>query len=226
MDFNNHVYAVWNFGGMEFWLTDTVRNTWIIGAVLIGIAVIARVKLKSFTEVPSGSQNVFELIVEAFDSFARDTMTDKYANFGRWFFGVMALILFCNLSGLFGLRPPTADLAFTFTLSLTTFFCIHFFGIKYSKGAYFKDYLSPFALFLPMNIVGEIAVPVSLSFRLFGNILGGTIIMGMVYGLLPIYLKIGLPAFLHLYFDIFAGILQSYIFVILSMTFIHQKLPE
>ena len=74
-----------------------------------------------------------------------------------------------------------------------------------------------------MNVVGELAKPVSLSFRLFGNILGGLIIMGLVYQLLPVVLTILLPSVLHLYFDVLVGALQAFIFTVLSMTFISQK---
>ncbi len=226
MDFNNKVHAIVDIFGEEVWITDSIRNTWIIGGLLILFAIFIRFSIKRFDEVPKGLQNFVELIVDAFDSFTRDTMGDENAGFGFWFFGVMVMILLFNLSGLVGLRPPTADLAVTLTFALMTFFAIHYYGITRSKGEYFKGYIDPFAVFLPLNVMSEIATPISLSFRLFGNILGGLIIMGMVYSLFPIWLKVGTPAILHLYFDIFAGVLQSYIFVILSLTFIRQKLPE
>lgn len=189
-------------------------------------AIITRIKLKSFTEIPNAFQNFVELIVESMETFVRDTMGDEYAYFADWFFGVIVLIFCANLSGLIGLRPPTADFATTGAFALSTFVLIHFIGITKSKKEYLKSYVEPFVLFLPLNIIGELATPISLSFRLFGNILGGYIILGMVYGLFPIYLKLGLPAFLHVYFDVFAGVLQSYIFVILSMTFIRSHAPE
>lgn len=189
-------------------------------------ALITRLKLKNFSETPNSFQNFVETIVESMESFVRTTMGDEYAYFADWFFGVIVLIFCSNLSGLVGLRPPTADFATTFAFALSTFVLIHFIGITKSKKDYFKSYFEPFILFLPLNIIGELATPISLSFRLFGNILGGYIILGMLYGLFPIYLKLGIPAFLHVYFDIFSGVLQSYIFVILSMTFIRSKAPE
>ena len=104
---------------------------------------------------------------------------------------------------------------------------IHGFGIK-SKGlGYFKGFLEPVPFLLPINIVGELATPVSLSFRLFGNILGGTIIMGLVYAMFPkIVIFLGIPAALHCYFDVFAGALQAFIFVMLSMTFVSNAMDE
>ena len=105
-------------------------------------------------------------------------------------------------------------------------------GIKTAKGGYFKSYLEPVPILLPINIISEIATPISLSFRLFGNILGGMIIMSMVYmalGNLPSLLKIfniGIPAALHVYFDVFAGCIQTVIFVMLSMIFVKDKIPD
>ena len=98
-------------------------------------------------------------------------------------------------------------------------------GIFKQKGGYFKSYLEPIPVMLPMNIISEISTPISLSFRLFGNILGGSIIMGMVYSL-PTIFKLGIPGVLHIYFDVFAGCIQTVIFVMLSMTFIKDKIGD
>ena len=136
------------------------------------------------------------------------------------------------IAGLFGLRPPTADGNTTMGLAIMTFVMIHFFGAK-AKGplTYAKGFLEPFAALLPLNIMGELATPISLSFRLFGNIVGGLIIMNLLYGALgglstklmgisiPIF-QVGIPAILHIYFDLFAEILQSFIFTMLTMVFI------
>ncbi len=226
MDFNNKVIATYELFGFPIWITETIRNTWIIMGVLILFALFVRSKLNSFKEVPSGFQNVIELMVDTMDNFVRTNMGDKLAYFGNWFFGLFAFILVSNYSGMFGLRPPTADLATTACFGLSTFVLIHFMGITHGKSEYFKDYFRPLPVLFPINVIGEFATPVSLSFRLFGNLLGGVIIMGMVYALFPIFLKIGVPALLHSYFDLFSGFLQSFIFVILSMTFIKGKVPD
>jgi len=226
MDFGSKVIASFYIGDTKIWLTETVVDTWIVMAALFIFAIIVRIKLNSFKEVPeTGFQNFIETIVETMDSFVESNMGTNYKYFGNWFFGVFAFILFSNLSGLLGFRAPTADLATTAALALTTFVLIHFMGIFKSKGSYFKGYLEPMPLLLPMNIISELATPVSLSFRLFGNLLGGTIIMGLIYSL-PIYVKLFIPAVLHVYFDVFAGFLQTFIFVMLSMAFIKDKLPD
>ena len=232
LDANARIIEKLNIGGTEVWITETVVNTWIFMAVLILIAAVLRAKMKNYKYKPNGVQNVIEMAIEYMDSFVRGSMTDKYAYFGNWFFGVFVLILVSNLSGLLGFRPPTADLCTTIAITLTTFFLIHFMGIKTGKSGYFKSYLEPLPFLLPINIISEISTPISLSFRLFGNILGGMIIMAMVYmalGALPGVLKIfnlGVPSVLHIYFDVFAGCIQTVIFVMLSMTFIKDKIPD
>lgn len=232
LDANARIIQRLNIGGTEVWITETVVNTWIFMAILILIAAILRVKMKNYKYKPSGLQNVVEMAIESMDSFVKGSMTEKYAYFGNWFFGIFVLILVSNLSGLLGFRPPTADLCTTFAITLTTFFLIHFMGIKTAKGGYFKAYIEPMPFMLPINIISEISTPISLSFRLFGNILGGMIIMAMVYmalGSLPGVFKIfniGVPSVLHIYFDVFAGCIQTVIFVMLSMTFIKDKIPD
>ncbi len=227
MDFNVHVYGVFNFLGMDFRLTETLRNFWIIGGVLILFAIITRIKLNKFTDVPTTKfQSFVEAVVEAFDNYVVTIMGKENREFGQWYFGVFVIVLLSNLSGLLTLRPPTADLVLTLCFGISTFVLIHFMGITRKKKEYWKGYLEPMPLFLPMNIIGELALPVSLSFRLFGNILGGMIIMALYYELVPIFFKIGIPAIFHIYFDIFAGCLQAYIIVTLSMTFLRQQIPD
>lgn len=225
MDFGSNYIPV-QIGGLTIRLSETIIDTWVVMAVLVVLAIIVRIKLNKFTDVPETRfQNFIETIVESMDNFVGSSMGEKYKYFGNWFFGVFAFILLSNLSGLFGFRAPTADLGTTAALALTTFVLIHFMGIITGKLGYFKGYFEPIPFLLPLNIISELATPVSLSFRLFGNILGGTIIMGLVYTI-PIYLRVWIPAALHIYFDVFAGCLQTFIFVMLSMAFIGDKIPE
>lgn len=238
MDFNNHVAKVIHLFGFEIWITESMINSWIICCVLIILALIVRVSIRNPQKIPSGIQNVGEFVVEAFGNFTSTTM-GKYGRKFTSFYGPMFMfILFCNLSGLFlgpnivpstpelkqlpftFMRPPTADIAVTFSLALITFFMTQGYGIK-TKGIlkWLKGFTEPFFLLTPLNLIGELANPVSLSFRMFGNLLGGTIIMGLFYNL-PWPALVGVPVALHAYFDVFAGVLQSFIFTMLSMTFV------
>lgn len=226
MNFDNKVLTVIRIFNFDVWITETIVNTWIIILFLFIFSLFVRLSIKKFTQIPSGFQNFIELIIESIDNMTKTNMGEKYVCFSAWFFGVFAILLCSNLSGLIGLRPPTADLATTLMFALTTFFLIHFMGIMTDCKSYFKSYIEPFALLLPINIIGELATPISLSFRLFGNIFGGFVIMGMIYALFPMILKLGLPGIFHIYFDIFSGALQAFIFVILSMTFIKDKIND
>lgn len=211
---------VWNIGGLEIWITETIFNTWIIMAVLIAVAVTARIKLRNFQTVPKGFQNGVEAVVETFDKFAVDTLGEKIAYIAPWFFSVFMLILSSALLSVFGLRAPTADWATTFALALSTFILMFLLGLRHRRGEYLKSFFEPHFIFFPLNLIGELAKPISLSFRLFGNMLSGTIILTLYYGLTPMFVQFGIPAFLHAFFDVVFGALQTYIFVIISLMYV------
>ena len=237
VDFNVKFFK-FDIGGFELVFTETMMTTLIVMAILILFAIVVRIKIKNFKPVPDSKfQNFVELIVDGMNNFTIQNMGKKYAYFGTWFFSIFSFIMISNFMGLLTFRPPTADLATTMGLALTTFFLIHFMGLRVNKLGYFKGYVDPLPILLPLNIIGEIATPLSLGLRLFGNILGGTIIMGLFYTAIQIgnnlLAKILIPLFgipiasiLHIYFDLFAGFLQSFIFVILSMSFIKEKIGD
>lgn len=210
-------------------ITETVTSTWIIMAFLIGFSYFAT---RKFDKIPKGLQNTIEVIVDGIYALTGQSMGDgKVKAFGPYMGTLMIFLVFANLAGLLGLRPPTADLNTTFALAAITFIMIHGNGIrKKGIGSYFKGFLDPIPIMLPINLVGELATPISLSFRLFGNIVGGLIIMNLLYGALsalglkfgidiPIFMT-AIPAPLHIYFDVFAGVLQSFIFTMLTMVFV------
>ena len=223
LDFNVSIYGKVHLFGRDFGISQTIVTTWFFMIVLCIIALILRMGLKKYTDKPKGGQNFVEMLVEAMDDFTKTNMGEKYSYFGKWFFGVFTFILLSNLSGLLGFRAPTADLCTTAAITLTTFFLIHFMGITKGKAGYFKGYLEPIPILLPINIISELATPISLSFRLFGNILGGMIIMSMIYSTA---VKFVVPAIAHIYFDVFAGVLQTIIFCMLSQLFIKDKIPD
>jgi len=220
VDLNVNVLWVLQLAGVEIWITETIFNTWLIMLLLIGLAIIARIKLRNFKTVPTGSQNLIEAVVEIFDNFASSTLGDKLSYIAPWFFMVFAFVLSSSLLSVFGLQAPTADWVTTFALAFATFSLMLIMGLKHRKADYLKDYFRPHPIFFPLNFLGELAKPVSLSFRLFGNMLSGTIILTLYYGLTPLFVQIGIPALLNAFFDVFFGALQTYIFVILSLMYI------
>lgn len=223
MDFGYRtVIKLFEIDGQPVGITTTIINTWLVMAVLIIIALIVKYKLSTFTEVPTGKfQNIVESLVEALEGMVTGAMGEELKGFAPFYSSMLIFILFANLLGIIGLRPPTADISTTFALSITTFVMVQGFSLynKKPKG-YLKSFFEPMPLMFPLNVIGELANPISLSFRLFGNLIGGTVIMALVYAALPPLLQLGIPTILHLYFDVFAAALQSFIFVMLSMTFV------
>lgn len=225
-DFMIHSLTKLKFFGQEVYLTTTHVSLLIVCALLIIFAVVVRTKLKDTDGKPGGLQNAAELIVEMLDSMVKSSMGSKNAVKYRNYIGSLFLfLLISNISGLLGLRPPTADYGVTFPLGIITFVLIQYNNIKWNKFRAFTDLFQPIPVLFPINLIGELAVPFSISLRLFGNVVSGTVIMALIYGLLS---KVAFlwPGVLHAYFDIFSGAIQTYVFCMLTMVFISQKIPE
>ena len=214
-------------------VSETVVVTWIIMAAF---AIVSISVTRNFEKIPKGVQNVVEMLVDMINKFTIQTMGEDKKSFAPYMGTVMLFLAVGNLIGLVGLRPPTADLNTTFALSMLTFILIHYNSIKSSDiGNKIKGYFQPLPFLFPINVLGDIATPISLGFRLFGNIVGGLVIMSLLYGALaslsgmiglqsiPIF-QAGIPLVFHAYFDVFSGILQSFIFVMLSMVYISNAM--
>lgn len=216
--------------GKEIWIHETIVHSYVITIGLIIFAFIAGKKIKNAdpTKKPTGVVNVLELLYTALKKLLEDTM-GKGPTRDRLFPYLFTLVMFLpcsNLFGLLGFAPPTSDYNVTLSLALITFTLTQYYGIKTNGiGGYLKGYLAPTPVMLPLNIVGEIANPISLSFRLFGNILSGGIIMGLVYSALKYISPLIAPA-LHVYFDLFSGLVQTFIFTMLTMVFVGGNLPD
>ncbi|MBQ9989886.1 MAG: F0F1 ATP synthase subunit A [Lachnospiraceae bacterium] len=220
VDFMVHGLFSYKFFGHTVWITTTHVCLLIVILFLIGFSIVAGRVMKHATEIPSGFQNVVELIVEMLDKMVGSTMGKHAGPFLNYIGTIFIFILISNFSGLFGLRPPTADYGVTLPLGLATFTLIHYNKFKYQKvKGVIEGLCSPWPFWAPINMIGDIAVPISLSLRLFANVLSGTVMMALVYGLLS---KIAViwPAVLHVYFDLFSGAIQTYVFCMLTMTYI------
>ena len=131
-----------------------------------------------------------------------------------------------NISGLLGLRPPTADYGTTFALALMTFSIITFQKFKHQHvSGVLKGLCDPWPIWAPINLIGDVAIPVSMSLRLFANVLSGVVIEALVYTLISKFAVIW-PAALHVYFDLFSGAIQTYVFCMLTMTYINQAIED
>ena len=214
-----------NLFGQTVYLTTTHVGLLIISIVLVALAIIVNKKIaKSKPEdTPGLLVSAFEIAIEMLDNMVEGTMGINARRFRNWICTIFMFVLLCNISGLFGLRPPTADYGITFALGVITFCIIHYNGIKANRAGHVTSMFKPILL-SPINIIGEFAVPLSLSLRLFGNVMSGTVMMGLIYGLLPPPITTGLPSVLHVYFDLFSGCIQAYVFSMLSMVYISDKI--
>ena len=224
IDFMIHGIFSYEFFGHTVWITTTHVCVLIVLLALVIFSIAAGRTMKRAEQVPAGFQNVVEMIVEMLDKMVGNTMGKNAPKFLNYIGTIFIFILISNISGLFGLRPPTADYGVTLPLGLMTFALIHFNKFKYQKvKGVIEGLCNPWPIWAPINIIGDVAVPISLSLRLFANVLSGTVMMALVYGLLS---KIAIiwPAALHVYFDLFSGAIQTYVFCMLTMTYISDAM--
>lgn len=225
-----------------FMITETVVVTWCVMAVLIGVCLFMTHNLE--VHPTKKRQVIAEYLVGAVQNMVRTSMGEQFVN--SWYVpligALFALSAGCSLSSLVGAYAPTGDLSTVLSWALFVFALITFNKLK-TNGflGYLKGYTEPIPVMTPFNIIGEVATPVSMAFRHFGNIASGgvittliygglTALSGMVLGLLPGALgdllsnipifAAGIPAVLSLYFDLFSSFLQAFIFCMLTMVYV------
>ncbi len=205
-------------GGMDLRFNiETILMTWIVMAVLIIFAFLATRKIDF---IPNPFQVVGELIVTAMYDLTKDALDEELGK--KYFPLICTLFLFLILCNWLGAIPtlvePTKDLNTPLALGIMGFVIAHYSGIK-AKGfkKYLKEYMEPVFFMAPLNIIGELAKVVSISFRLFGNIMGGAIIILVVSHL--IYSLI-LPPVLVAFFSLFIGTIQAFVFTMLTLVYI------
>ena len=227
-DYMIHYLADVKIGDTTVHLTTTHVALIVVSIFLITLALIARhvIKKADPDATPGGFQNAVEIVVEMLGNIVNGIMGSNAYRFVNYVTAIFVFILISNISGLFGLRPPTADYGVTLPLGLITFCLVQFNGAKKNKVGHFTNLFKPMPVLFPINLIGELAVPVSLSLRLFGNVMSGTVLMGLIYGLLPQLLTLGLPSVLHVYFDIFSGAIQTYVFCMLTMVYVNDKIAD
>ena len=232
LDFFIEGYVKFKLFGQTLYITTTHVCLSIVFVILVIFALVANRAIRKAdpNKPPKGFLNVIELLVESVDNMLVSSMGEKHGpRFANYVGSLFGFLLLCNLSGLLGLRPPTSDFGVTFPLAIITWFMIQYNGIKYQKWGKLKSLFEPVFLFFPVNVISEVSTPISMSLRLFGNMFSGTLMMALVYGLIKIgsvSLAIVWPAALHAYLDVFAGVLQAYVFTMLTMVFIYNQIGE
>lgn len=210
--------------GKTYTFAPEIVNSFIVVFVLSLIAIIIGYKAKhaDYKKNPKGILLLGELFVESVQSLVRETMGKSNMGFAPYIGSLVIFIAVSNLLGLLGLKSPTSNYNVTLALALVTVSLTHINNIRFNGVKnYVKGFFEPIAILFPMNILGEIAMPISLSFRLFGNILSGVIITTLLYSALShvsIYLAPIIAPVFHVYFDVFAGLIQAFVFMMLTMT--------
>lgn len=187
-------------------------------------------------------QLIAEWIVEKVEGLVNENMGAYFSGFAPFIAAILALSAFSSLLSLLGLYPPTSDLNIVAGWAILVFVLITYYKCKCGPLVYAKSFAQPVALLLPINIISEVATPISMAFRHYGNVLSGTVISVLVaaglqglssilLGWLPgligeiPFLQVGIPAVLSVYFDLFSGCLQAFIFAMLTMMYVAGGFP-
>ena len=167
----------------------------------------------------------FLWLVDMMNNFIKDNIGKRWRSYSPWFLTLVIYIFFANTSAIYLLDNPTSYVVVTFALALCSFFVIQVTGIVSLKWGYLKSFAEPIPVMLPMNIVSEFTLPISLSLRLFGNVISGTAISILVKQLLERWSVIVMP-FINLLFDFAFSLIQVAVFVILSVIFTSMKIKD
>ena len=227
-------------------ITETIVNSWIVMLVIIGLCLFLTSDLK--VRGVSKRQVVAEMLVTTAQNFVNTNMGEKFAHYGPFVAALFASSLLSNLLSLIGMFPPTSDLSTTLAWAVLVFVLITATKIRTSAVlGYMKGFTQPIFVLTPFNILSELATPISMAFRHFGNIVSGGVISALVYaalaalsslvlGLLPGVLgdvlsqipifQVGIPAVLSVYFDLFSGFMQAFIFCMLTTLYIGNAAEE
>ncbi len=224
----------------DFPITESQLNSAVVMVVLFFFCLFMTHGLTQ--RIALKRQHFAELIVEKVDGLVRENMGEYFSSFAPFIISILALSALSSLSSLFGLYPPTSDINIVGGWAVLVFILITYYKMKCGPIFYLKEMTKPVALLTPINLISEFATPVSMAFRHYGNVLSGTVISvllasalgglsSMLLGKLPGFLadipllQIGIPAVLSIYFDVFSGCLQAFIFAMLTMMYVSGGFP-
>lgn len=241
---NAHVYMyITMFGKQIPFITDAVIVSWIVMAIImVGVLVMTR----NMQTIPKGGQKVAEIIVDMINKMCENQLGKHGRTFAPYLGTVLIFLAVSNLIGLFdvipsgsalaalfgnpalksfefSLHPPTKNFNVTLCLALISIAVVFFAEFRYKgvKG-WIRSFYKPSPISGFVKILDFFVRPLSLCLRLFGNIMGGTIVMALIYSSIPLIL----PAFVAIYFDLFDGLLQAYVFVFLTMLYLSESVEE
>lgn len=222
-------------------ITEAQINSWLVMISITGLCLYLTHGIRA--RVNTRRQLLAEWLVEKVDGMVKENMGDYFAGFGAFIAAILALSALSSLSSLLGLFPPTSDINVTAGWAILVFVLITYYKMKGGLWHYIKSYGEPVPVLAPMNIISEVATPISMAFRHYGNILSGSIVSVLIasalsglsaklsralpgaLGEFP-FLRIGIPAVFSAYFDVFSGCLQAYIFAVLTMLYVSNGFPK
>ncbi len=235
------VYFTLNMPIQNLPITEAQVNSFFVLISIFGLCLFMTHGLKVKAELKR--QYLLEWCIEKVKGLVKDNMGDFFSGYAPFIAAIIALSAFSSLLALCGLFAPTSDINVVAGWSILVFILITYYKLKGGLLNYLKGFTEPIFVMLPLNILGEVATPVSMAFRHYGNVLSGSVIAvliaaalqglsSLVLGWLPgflgeiPFLQIGLPAVLSVYFDIFSSCMQAYIFAMLTMLNISGNFPQ
>lgn len=224
----------------DFPVTESQLNSAIVLVVVLFLCLYLTHGIGEKVELKR--QHFAEMIVEKVEGLVNENMGDYFKGFTPFIIAILALSALSSLLTLFGLFPPTSDINIVGGWAVLVFILITYYKMKAGPVTYLKSFTQPVALLTPINVISEIATPVSMAFRHYGNVLSGTVISVLLgsalaslssklLGWLPGFLgdfplfQVGIPAVLSVYFDVFSGCLQAFIFAMLTMMYVAGGFP-
>ena len=232
------------FGGIP--ITETIVNTWIVMALIVGLCLFLTHGMQ--VHARTKRQVVAEYLVGMVRNMVKNNMGERFMHYVPFVGALFSLAMLSSLISMVGMFSPTGDLSTCVGWALLVFVVITYYKIRTQHiGGYLKGFTQPVFIMTPLNMISEVATPISMAFRLFGNIASGSVVTLLLYGglaalssgilglipgavgevlsLIPIF-QLGIPAILSIYFDLFTSVLQAFIFCMLTMMYIKLACEE
>lgn len=235
-----HIFFTVKMPIQDLPITEAQVNSWCVMLGILFLCLFLTTGMK--TRNISVRQMVAEWIVEKATNLVKGNMGEYFVGFAPFIAAILGLSAFSSLSSLLGVFPPTSDINIIAGWAILVFILITYYKMKAGPWIYLKSFGQPVSFLAPLNIISEVATPISMAFRHYGNVLSGSIISVLVavglaglsekiFSFLPgalanfPYLRIGIPAILSVYFDLFSGCLQAFIFAMLTMLYVSGGFP-
>ena len=226
------------FGGIP--ITETIVNTWIVMALIVGLCLFLTHGMQ--VHARTKRQVVAEYLVGMVRNMVKNNMGERFMHYVPFIGALFSLAMLSSLISMVGMFAPTGDLSTCVGWAVLVFVVITYYKIRTQHiGGYLKGFTQPVFIMTPLNMISEVATPISMAFRLFGNIASGSVVTLLLYGglaalssgilglipgavgevlsMIPIF-QLGIPAILSIYFDLFTSVLQAFIFCMLTMMYI------